>query len=110
MPEAEGGGIFVSYRQQESAHLAGRLYDRLADRLGEGQVFIDVDAIKLAVDFAEEISRAVAACQVLLAVIGTDWLVLTRQDMHLVADALADQAQRLNSPAKWGKINAQVAD
>jgi TIR domain len=77
MPGAEGGGIFVSYRRQESAHLAGRLYDRLADRFGEGQVFIDVDAIELGVDFAEEIRRAVAVCQVLLAVIGPTWLTAT---------------------------------
>jgi TIR domain len=74
---AEGGGIFVSYRRQESAHLAGRLYDRLADRFGEDQVSIDVDTIELGVDFAEEIRRAVAACQVLLAVIGPTWLTAT---------------------------------
>ena len=55
---AEGGGIFVSYRRQETSHVAGRLYDRLADRFGEGQVFIDVDTIEPGVDFAEEIFRA----------------------------------------------------
>ena len=74
MTAAVGGGIFISYRRQETRHLAGRLYDRLADRFGEAQVFIDVDSIKPGVDFAEEISRAVAACQVLLAVIGPGWL------------------------------------
>jgi hypothetical protein len=73
-PIAEAGGIFISYRRQDSTHLAGRLYDRLADRFGEGQVFMDVDTIKPDVDFAEEISRAVAACTVLVAVIGPDWL------------------------------------
>src|SRR6185437_4515624 len=67
-------GIFVSYRRQESSHLAGRLHDRLADHFGESQVFIDVDAIEPGVDFAEEIFRAVAACKVLLAVIGPNWL------------------------------------
>jgi hypothetical protein len=74
MTAAEGGGIFVSYRREETSHLAGRLYDRLADRFGEGQVFIDVDAIEPGVDFAEEIFRVVAACQVLLAIIGPTWL------------------------------------
>jgi hypothetical protein len=74
MTVAESGGIFVSYRRQESSHLAGRLYDRLADRFGERQVFIDVDTIEPGVDFAEEIFRAVAACQVLLAIIGPHWL------------------------------------
>src|SRR5215470_6640638 len=74
MPEAEGGRIFVSYRRQETSHLAGRLYDRLADRFGEDQVFIDVDTIEPGIDFAAEISRAVAGCKVLLAVIGPGWL------------------------------------
>ena len=77
MTVAEGGGIFVSYRRQETSHLAGRLYDRLADRFGESQVFIDVDAIEPGVDFAEEIFRAVAACKVLLAIIGAAWLTAT---------------------------------
>src|SRR4051794_26427863 len=74
---AGDGGIFVSYRRQESSHLAGRLYDRLADRFGEDQVFIDVDTIEPGVDFAEEIFRAVASCKVLLAVIGSTWLTAT---------------------------------
>src|SRR5215470_6119811 len=77
MSVAEGGGVFISYRRQESSDFAGRLYDRLADRFGEGQVFMDVDAIEPGVDFAEEISRAVAACKVLLAIIGPDWLATT---------------------------------
>ena len=74
MTVAEGGGIFVSYRRHESKDFAGRLYDRLADGFGEGQVFIDVDTIEPGVDFAEAISRAVAVCQVLLAIIGPGWL------------------------------------
>jgi TIR domain len=77
MPEAEGGRIFVSYRRQETSHLAGRLSDLLAYRFGEGQVFIDVDAIEPGVDFADEITRAVATCRVLLAVIGPNWLSAT---------------------------------
>jgi hypothetical protein len=71
---------FISYRRKESSHLAGRIYDRLVGRFGEGQVFMDVDTLELGVDFAEEISRAVAACEVLLAVIGPGWL--TAVDEH----------------------------
>ena len=77
MAVAEGGGIFVSYRRQETKAYAGRLADRLVDRFGDGQVFMDVDAIEPGLDFAEEISRAVEACQVLLAVIGPGWLTAT---------------------------------
>jgi hypothetical protein len=87
MPVNEGGGIFVSYRRQETSHLAGRLADRLVDRFGEGQVFIDVDTIEPGVDFAEEISRAVAACKVLLAIIGPAWLTASdEQDRRRLDD------------------------
>jgi hypothetical protein len=82
MTVAEGGGIFVSYRRQETSHLAGRLYDRLAGRFGEGQVFIDVDAIEPGVDFAKKIFRAVAACKVLLAIIGPTWLTVADERGH----------------------------
>src|SRR5262245_32220300 len=74
MTVAGDGGIFLSYRRQESSHLAGRLYDRLADRFGEDQVFMDVDTLEPGADFAEAIFRAVASCQVLLAIIGPAWL------------------------------------
>ena len=47
MSAALSGGIFISYRRQESGHLAGRLYDRLAERFGEERVFMDVATIDL---------------------------------------------------------------
>src|SRR5690348_16881505 len=77
MPVTEGGGIFISYRRQQSGDLAGRLYDRLARHFGESQVFMDVDKIQPGVYFADEINRAVTACKVLLAVIGPTWLTAT---------------------------------
>jgi hypothetical protein len=75
--ETDGRGIFLSYRRQESSHVAGRLYDRLADRFGTSQVFMDVAAIEPGVDFAQAINRALSTCQVLLAVIGRQWLTAT---------------------------------
>jgi WD40 repeat protein len=80
MSAAASGSVFISYRRQETSGLAGRLYDRLADRFGDDQVFMDVDTIALGVDFAEVITQAVSTCQVLLAVIGPRWLTATDQD------------------------------
>jgi hypothetical protein len=80
MSAAGSGRVFISYRRQESSGLAGRLYDRLAARFGDDQVFMDVDTIALGVDFAEVISQAVSSCQVLLAVIGPRWLTVTDED------------------------------
>jgi len=97
--EAEGGGIFLSYRRQESKHFAGRLYDRLADQFGKGQVFMDVDTIELGVDFAEAISRAVAACQVLLAIIGPTWLTITDEQGR----------QRLDDPGDIVRLEVEAA-
>jgi TIR domain len=74
MGTAGGGGVFVSYRREESGYAAGRLADRLIDRFGVEQVFIDVETIEPGADFAEAISRAVDACLVLVAVIGPGWL------------------------------------
>lgn len=70
------GRVFISYRREETAYPAGWLYDRLASRYG-GQVFKDVDSIRLGDDFVEVITRAVGSCDVLLALIGDQWLTIT---------------------------------
>jgi hypothetical protein len=54
---------------------AGRLYDWVAREFGSGDVFMDVDTIHPGADFTAALSAALAACDVLLAVIGKDWLV-----------------------------------
>lgn len=80
MPEHGAGRVFISYRRQEASWLAGRLYERLAARLGDDQVFMDVDTIAPGLDFAEVITEAVSTCEVLLAVIGPTWLTATDED------------------------------
>ncbi|MGH3931178.1 MAG: toll/interleukin-1 receptor domain-containing protein, partial [Pseudonocardiaceae bacterium] len=60
------GGIFVSYRREETEHVAGRIADRLIARFGESKVFMDVDSIPPGVDFIEAIQRAIRGCDVLL--------------------------------------------
>ena len=74
------GRIFISYRREETAYPAGWLFDRLADHFGAAQVFKDVDSIELGDDFVEVISQAVGSCDVLLALIGDQWLTVT--DLH----------------------------
>ena len=69
---AASGRIFISYRRQDTAYPAGWLYDRLTDRFADGQVFKDIDSIKLGDDFAEVITAAVGSCDVLLALIGNE--------------------------------------
>src|SRR3954466_6304267 len=49
---ADSGSVFLSYRREDTRHLAGRLYDRLAQRFGHEQTFMDVDSIEPGADFA----------------------------------------------------------
>jgi hypothetical protein len=72
--------IFLSYRREDAAGYAGRLYDALAARFGSESVFMDVDAIEVGSDFGEEIDRALADCDVAVAVIGRGWLSATAAD------------------------------
>jgi hypothetical protein len=64
--------IFLTYRREETAGHTGRIYDSLVERFGEAGVFMDVD-LEPGVDFVDRITRAVGACQVLVAVIGPRW-------------------------------------
>src|SRR6266508_3378311 len=73
---AAQGRIFISYRREEAAYPAGWLFDRLADSYGKGQIFKDVDNIELGEDFVERITAAVGSCDVLLALIGPQWLTI----------------------------------
>lgn len=66
-------GIFISYRRDDSAGYAGRLYDRLAAHFGGDRVFMDVEGIEPGVDFVDAIERAVGSCRVLIVMIGDEW-------------------------------------
>ena len=67
-------GIFISYRREDSAAYAGRLYDRLAAHFGADRVFMDVDDILPGADFAKQIDAKVGSCDAMAVVIGKDWL------------------------------------
>jgi TIR domain len=92
------GRVFISYRREETAYPAGWLYDRLAGRYG-GQVFKDVDSIQLGDDFVEVITRAVASCDVLLALVGDQWLTITD----------ADGGRRLDNPDDFVRLEIEAA-
>jgi hypothetical protein len=69
---AAAAKVFITYRRDETAAHAGRLYDAMVGRFGESNVFMDVDMAP-GVDFVERITEAVAACHVLIVVMGPRW-------------------------------------
>ena len=69
--------VFVSYRRDDAAPYAGRLYDALAGRFGDDNVFMDLDTIELGTDYTEAIDRAIAASDAVIALVGRGWLSAT---------------------------------
>jgi capsular polysaccharide biosynthesis protein len=98
MSVAVGGGVFVSYRREDSGYAAGRLRDRLNDRFGSERVFMDVETIEPGMDYVEAVTRAVETCDVLVAVIGPGWLS--------AADKLG---RRLDDPYDWVRVEVGTA-
>jgi hypothetical protein len=74
MGTAMAGKIFINYRREDSIAIAGRLRDRLAETFGPDNLFMDVDNIPVGINFEEYLKRQVAACDVVLSVIGPNWL------------------------------------
>jgi len=93
------GRIFISYRRGETAYPAGWLFDRLVQHFGAVQIFKDVDSIELGDDFVEVITRAVGSCDVLLALIGDQWLTTTD----------ANGQRRIDDPDDFVRLEIQAA-
>ena len=99
MEKGEAGRVFISYRRQETAWPARQLYDALVAELGPDRVFKDVDDIEPGDDFVERIQSAVGSCQVLLALIGPQWLTVTD----------AKGARRLDDPEDFVRLEVETA-
>jgi len=67
--------VFINYRRSDSSAHANLLYDWVRERYGEDRVFKDVDTIEPGLDFVEAIERAVSSSEVMLVVIGQEWIV-----------------------------------
>jgi hypothetical protein len=66
--------IFISYRRDDSAGHAGRLFDRLVARYGAAAIFIDHYDLPPGSDFSATIESHIHQSRVVLAVIGPHWL------------------------------------
>jgi hypothetical protein len=95
----ETKGIFISYRRDETAGYAGRIADRFIEHFGEDRVFRDLDSLEPGLDFAEVIQNAVDSTEVMIAVIGKNWLTAT--------DAAG--RKRLENPDDYVRIEIATA-
>jgi hypothetical protein len=65
--------VFICYRRADTGAAAGPLADKLAQRFGSGNVFLD-KGLRPGDDFWEEIQRFLRAADVVLTLIGSEWL------------------------------------
>ena len=87
--------IFLCYRREDSKWPAQRIYNNLADHFGPESVVFDIDTIPLGADFREYLNKEVSKCDILLAVIGDQWLEILKQ--------------RLDQPNDFVRIEIQAA-
>src|SRR5262245_17395987 len=98
--------IFISYRRSDSAAMVGRIYDRLAARYKQESVFRDINKMPLGKNFYEHIKEELADCDVVLVVIGPQWLATDAQGQSRIQQA--DDPVRLEVEAALGSGAAVI--
>lgn len=93
------GKIFISYRREDEQSFAVRLYERLVDGFGKERLFFDVDSIPPGFDFVRYIEDQIRLSEIVLVVIGRDWL--DAKDAH--------GRRRLDNPEDFVRIEIEAA-
>jgi TIR domain len=91
--------VFISYRRDDSAGHAGRLADSLEPLLGFGKIFRDVEDIHPGDDFVKAIEQNLQKANVVLVIIGKDWLT-AKDDLGQL---------RLNDPKDFVRLEIEIA-
>jgi formylglycine-generating enzyme required for sulfatase activity len=91
--------VFISYRRDDDPNAAARIRDALTAKFGRSSVFMDVDNLLAGLRFDEELAKALAACDVFLAVIGPRWMDLLKTkassgDRDYVREEIAEALRR----------------
>ena len=93
------GKVFISYRREDERPFALRLYERLTESFGKQHLFFDIDSIPPGFDFVKYIDNQIQLSDVVLVVIGRNWL------------NAADQTgrRRLDSPEDFVRVEIESA-
>ena len=91
--------IFISYRRGDGGGYAGRIFDRLRQQFGDGEVFRDVDTIDSGTRFPDAIGRQLEDCRVFVVIIGPTWISASDEN----------GARRLDNPQDWVRIEIATA-
>jgi TIR domain len=93
------GNIFINYRRDDDAGFTQALYGRLEQAFPAERLFMDIDNIEPGLDFVQVLSDEVARCDVVIAVVGKNWLSVTDET----------GARRLDNPEDFVRIEIESA-
>lgn len=91
--------IFLCYRREDTQGFARSIYDRLAEKYGQEQVYRDIDSTPPGVKFSTWIQSRVDQCGVMIVLIGNSW------------SSAKDRAgqRRLDLPNDWVRQEIEAA-
>lgn len=89
--------IFISYRRADSHAITDRIQDRLESVYGKENVFQDVEDIPPGANFKEYLDIQVSLCDVLLVIIGPEWLDIRDENGR----------RRLDNPSDFVRIEVE---
>jgi hypothetical protein len=72
--------IFISYRRADSHAITDRIQDRLSSAFGQDSVFQDVEDLPPGVNYQDYIKGKISTGDVLLVIIGHDWINIIDDD------------------------------
>lgn len=97
--------IAISYRRDDTAAEAGRIYDRLSQAFGADSVFIDIDRIPPGTDFREHIAEALGKADVLLVLMGRGWT----GDVSGLPANWNNRQRRIDRTDDWVRMEVETA-
>jgi hypothetical protein len=77
-------GIFVNYRSKDQPLGAAAIHDHLARKFGQERVFRDCVSMKAGERYPDELRAALLSADVLLAVVGPDWVTIAEGGERLI--------------------------
>lgn len=86
--------IFISYRRSATGASADRLAGDLRSHFGDRQVFLDIHSLKLGHRFDEQIEETLAACDVVLVLVGKGSFSPARRPKASQTDFFVVEIQR----------------
>ena len=92
--------MFISYRRSDCQPQANGLHDGLSHRLESATIFMDIDSIPPGVEFEQHIRQEIEICDVVLVLIGDNWL-----DPHLPARTTG----RIDDPDDFVRLEIESA-